>query len=188
MGEELREPQQQRDMRSSFEASLPHRLRRASAVKLQNIIPAHWFAAVASECAGMYIAGFFYGAISVAQAYVEALSRFLAEHHQTRIPKDSEQRWRYLHQERLISDKVLSAALAILSERNDFHHLNKGVEQEYQKLEPRAEECINHLHAIESEVFAYTFGPEPGKVALKKPEYWPSGGPDLAQVNLRQLW
>src|SRR6185436_13134071 len=62
---------QQRDMRSSFEASLPHRLQRASQVKLQNIIPAHWFAAAASECAGMYIAGFFYGAISVAQAYIE---------------------------------------------------------------------------------------------------------------------
>jgi len=60
----------ERDMRASFEASLPHRLRRASRVKLQNFIPAHWFAAAASECAGMYIAGFFYGAISVAQAYM----------------------------------------------------------------------------------------------------------------------
>ena len=188
MGDESHGLQQQRDMRSSFEASLPHRLRRACAVKLQSIIPAHWFATAASECAGMYIAGFFYGAISVAQAYVEALSHFLADHHRTRIPKDPEQRCRYLHQEGLISDKALSAILAILSDRNDFHHLNKAVEQEYQKLETRAEECINHLHTIESEVFAYTFGPEPGKVALKKREYWPSGGPGLAQVNLRQLW
>ena len=182
------EPHEQMNMRSSFEASLPNRLRRASGVKLQNIIPAHWFAAAASECAGMYIAGFFYGAISVAQAYVEAISRFLAEHHHTRIPKDPEQRCRYLHQEGLISDKVLDAALTILSDRNDLHHLNKGVVQEYQTLEARAENCINHLHVIESEVFAYTFGPEPGKVAFRNPEYWPSGGPGLAQINLRQLW
>ena len=72
-------------MRASFEASLPHRLRRASRVRLQTLIPAHWFATAASECAGMYIGGFFYGAISVAQAYVEALSRFLAMHHQVRV-------------------------------------------------------------------------------------------------------
>lgn len=188
MASEQHEPQQLKDMRSSFEASLPHRLRRASRVKLQNIIPAHWFAAAASECAGMYIAGFFYGAISVAQAYVEALSRFIAEHHHTRIPNDAEERCQYLYREKLISAQMLKSALEILNDRNEFHHLNKGVEQEYQKLEARAEECVNHLHTIESEVFAYTFGPEPGKVTLQKPEYWPSGGPGLAQVNLRQLW
>ena len=177
-----------KDMRASFEASLPQKLSRASRVKLQNIIPAHWFATAASECAGMYIAGFFYGAISVAQAYVEALTRFLAEHHHTRIPGDPAERCRYLNNERLLSDQALTAALAILSDRNDFHHLNKSVEQEHEKLEARAADCINQLHTIESDVFAYSFGPEPGKVALKKPDYWPSGGPGLAQVNLRQLW
>ena len=176
------------DMRSSFEASLPHRVRRASGVKLQLIIPAHWFAAAASECASMYIAGFFYGAVSVAQAYVEALSLFLAEHHRTRIPSDAQERCKYLHREKIISAEALAAALAILSDRNDFHHLNKQVTQDYEKLEARAGECINHLHTIESEVFAYSIGEEPGKVALNKPEYWPSGGEGLAQVNLRQLW
>jgi len=177
-----------KDMRGSFEASLPQRLARASRVKLQNIIPAHWFASAASECAGMYIAGYFYGAISVAQAYVEALTRFLAEHNRTRMPSDPVERCRYLHREGFLLDRSLSAALAILSDRNDFHHLNKSVEQDFEKLEARAAECINELHAIESEVFAFSFGPEPGKVALKKPDYWPSGGPALAQVNLRQLW
>jgi len=176
------------DMRASFEASLPYRVSRASRVKLQNIIPAHWFAAAASECAGMYIAGFFYGAISIAHAYVEAITRYLAEHHHTRIPNDPSERCRYLHREKLLSQKSLNAALGILSDRNDFHHLNKSVEQEYEKLEARAADCINHLHTIESEVFAYSFGPEPGKASLKKPDYWPSGGPSLAQVNLRQLW
>lgn len=177
-----------KDIRASFEASLPFRVSRASRVKLQNIIPAHWFAAAASECAGMYIAGFFYGAISIAQAYVEALTRFLAEHHRTRIQSDPGERCRYLHGEGLLSDQALTAALIILSDRNDFHHLNKSVEQEYEKLEARAADCVNQLHTIESEVFSYSFGPEPGKVTLKRPDYWPSGGPGLAQVNLRQLW
>jgi hypothetical protein len=178
----------ERDMRASFEASLPHRLRRASRVKLQQFIPSHWFAAAASECAGMYMAGFFYGAISVAQAYVEALSRFLAEHHRVRMSNDVEGRLRRLHREGLLSDQALDAAVAVLSERNDFHHLNKEVLQEYQRLETRAEECINCLHKIESEVFAYSFSDEPGKLALKKPEYWPSDRPGLARVGIRQLW
>ena len=178
----------ERDMRASFEAGLPRRLRRASRVRLQNFIPAHWFAGAASECVGMYIAGFFYGAISVAQAYVEALTRFLAEHHQVRVSNDVEKRCRGLHRKGLLSDQALDAAVAILAGRNDFHHLNREVPQDYRRLETHAEQCINHLHKIESEVFAYSFSDEPGKLALKKPEYWPSGGPGLARVGIRQLW
>jgi hypothetical protein len=41
------------DMRASFEAGLPQRLRRASRVKIQNFIPAHWFTTAASECISM---------------------------------------------------------------------------------------------------------------------------------------
>lgn len=178
----------ERDMRASFEAGLPMRIRRASRVQLQNIIPAHWFAAAASECVGMYISGFFYGAISVAQAYIEALSRFLAEHHRVHVSNDVIERCRRLHREGFLSAQALDAAVAILNGRNDFHHLNRQVPQEYQYLETRAEECINHLHAIESEIFTYSFGDEPGAVTLGRPEYWPSGGPGMAQVNLRQRW
>lgn len=179
----------EREIRGSFELSVPHRLRRAARIKLQHFIPAHWFAAAASECARMYIAGFFYGAISVAQAYVEALSRFLAEHHGVRVSKDVEERLRRLYRQGLLSDRALDAAVAILIGRNDFHHLNKDVPQEYQQLETCAEQCINHLHTIESDVFAYSFSDdEPGKLVLKKPEYWPPGDPGLARISLRQLW
>lgn len=176
-------------MRASFEAELPHRLHRASAVKVQYFIPSHWFAAAASECAGMYIGGFFYGAISLAQAYVEALSRYLAERHHVPVCKDPCERCQRLCRKNIISAAALDAATKILDDRNDFHHLNKDVEQEYQKLEARAKECINHIHALESEVFAYSFTDDaPGAVVLAKPEYWPSTDAGLAQVHLRQLW
>lgn len=178
---------QEKKLRAGFEASLPDRLKRLLRVKLQPLIPAHWFAAAASECAGMYVAGYFYGAISVAQAYIEALSRFLAEHHHLRVPKGAEERCRRLHRERILSAQALDAAVAIFGGRDDFHHLNKQVPQEYRQLEARALECMNYLHAIESEVFAYSIGDEPGKVTLGRPEYWPSAGPGLVQVNLRQL-
>lgn len=175
------------DMRTSFEAGLSDRASRASRVKLQHFIPAHWFAAAASECASMYIAGFFYGSISVAQAYVEALSRFLTEVRRVRVANDAAERWRRLNRESVVSAAACDAAIAVLADRNDFHHLNKQVEQQYAKLEARAEECVNHLNTIESEVFAYSFE-QPGQVSLRTPEYWPSGGEGLAQVNLRQLW
>src|SRR4051794_25599524 len=67
----------QQAMHSAFEAELPHRLRRASRVTLQPYVPAHWFTAMATECAEMYVAGTFYGTIAVAHAYVDAVSDFL---------------------------------------------------------------------------------------------------------------
>jgi len=176
-------------MRASFEAQVPERLRRASSVRLQNIIPANWFSAAASECAGMYIAGFFYGAILVAQAYVEALSKYLAEHHRVRVGKDATERCKRLQAKGVLSSQGFDAAQRILSDRNDFHHLNKDVEQDFRKLEEKATECINLLHSLESEIFAYTFSVEtPGQVVLAKPEYWPSPSLGQAQVHLRQLW
>lgn len=135
----------------------------------------------------MYIAGFFYGAISIAQAYVEALSTYLAESRCVRVANDPTKRWRRLHRENIVSAAVCDAAIAILSGRNDFHHLNKQIEQEFLKLEARAGECLNHLYTIESQIFAYSFD-APGTPTLHKPEYWPSPSEGLTQVNLRQLW
>ena len=176
-------------MRRHFESSVPGRLRRASSVRLQNIIPAHWFSAAASECAGMYIAGFFYGAISVSQAYVEALSKYLAEFHAIRIGKDAAERCRRLQSGGVISTEALNAAINILNDRNDFHHLNKDVERDYLALEARAAECVNLIHLLESEVFAFSIAADnPGQFVLAKPEYWPSQTPGQTQVHLRQLW
>jgi hypothetical protein len=175
-------------MRAKFEASIAERLRRASSVQLQQFIPSHWFSAAASECAAMYIAGFFYGAISLTQAYVEALSKFLAEHHHVPVRKDVGERCQRLHAKGIISADALSAALTILDDRNDFHHLNKDIEQDFQKLTTRAECCINLIYVLESEVFAFSFTEEnPGVVVLKTPDYWPSEGPTLTKVHLRAL-
>jgi hypothetical protein len=137
----------------------------------------------------MYIAGFFYGAISMTQAYVDALSKYLAEHHKTRVGKDIAERCRRLRDCDVLSVPAYDAATKILNDRNNFHHLNKDVEQDFQKLEERAAECINLLHLLESEVFAYSIAAETsGQVVLSKPEYWPSPAPGQARVHLRQLW
>ena len=184
--EEIEAQLRKQQMVRVLQAELPHRFERAARVKLQQVIPHHWFSAAASECARMFIAGFFYGCITVAQAYIEALSKYLAEFHGLRVGKDTEERCRRLHKAGVISADALAAALSVFSDRNDYHHLNKDVEQEYQKLSERAEECVNHLHTLESEVFAYTMGE--GKVIVKEPKYWPPGGDGLIQGYLRQLW
>ncbi len=173
-------------MRMRFEASLPTRLERASKVRLQHFIPAHWFSAAASECASMFIGGYFYGAISVAQAYIEALSRFLAEHHGIPVRKDVEERCRRLAKRGVLSANSLESALSVLEHRNDFHHLNKSVPAEYSALELRAQNCINALHAIESEVFAYSIV-QPGQLTFKDPDYWPGAEPGMTRVQLRNL-
>lgn len=173
-------------MRASFEAKLSQRIERASRVRLQQFIPSHWFAAAASECATMYVEGLFYGAISISQAYVEALSRYLLEHHSLRVLKSVDERCQRLHGKKIISTPTRDAALAVFSDRNDFHHLNRAIMQDFAKLEARALACVNHLHTIESDVFAFSMI-EAGKVTLKNPEYWPSPSDGLVQVNIRHL-
>ena len=83
----------ERDLRDTFETSISRRVQRASSIQYLPVQPYHWFSAAAADCAGMYVSSFFYGAISVAQAYVEALSMFLGNHHRIRIVRDVELRW-----------------------------------------------------------------------------------------------
>ena len=55
-------------------------------------------------------------------------------------------------------------------DRNDFHHLNDNVEQDHQKLEARAAECVEGLYTIESEIFAFEHAQ--GRTVLKQGQYW----------------
>ncbi|MGD9878574.1 MAG: hypothetical protein AB7U95_00410 [Reyranella sp.] len=173
-------------MKAAFEARLPARVDRASRVGLQHFIPDHWFSAAASECGRMFVDGYFYGTISVAQAYGEALSKFLCQIHRIRVPKSVEQRFQRLAENKIISDKVLQSLSAIRENRHEFHHLNADVPADASALEQRAEDCINHLFTIESEVFAYTMV-SPGTLAPIHPEYWPGETPNTVRVHLRNL-
>jgi hypothetical protein len=135
----------------------------------------------------MYLAGYFYGAISIAQAYVEALSKFLCDTHRIRgTRKDSAKRWNKLLVDNVVTTDVCDAAMSVLSDRNTFHHLNKGVEQDYRNLEKRAEDCINLIHTIESEVFSHAF--DAGRIVPKHPERWPGADEGMTLARLRQKW
>jgi hypothetical protein len=85
-----------RSIKASFEAGLPQAAFRASRIQFQKVIPGHWFSAAASECIKMYVDGHFYGAISISQAYIEALGKFFSECHGIRPTKDVALMWRRL--------------------------------------------------------------------------------------------
>jgi hypothetical protein len=176
----------QQAMHSAFEAELPHRLRRAARVTLQAYVPAHWFTAVATECAEMYVAGAFYGAIAVAHRYVDAVSDFLGDVYNIKGHWSAEGRFRRLNSEGSISAAALDSAITIVRGDLGFDGLNREHAHEYQRLAARAEECLRHVATIEAEVFAYRVEGE--RVTPGVPRHWLSGTMKSPQVKLRQLW
>lgn len=176
-----------RSIRASFEAGLPQAALRASKVHFQNVIPGHWFSAAASECMKMYVDGHFYGAISISQAYIEALGKFLSECHGAEPTKNVGLMWKRLKEKSIVSDMVQNAAKSILDNRNDFHHLNKEIETDYHKLESRGLECLINLHIIESEVFSHSF--VNGAIMQHNSRYWAevTDNQSQVQVYLRNL-
>jgi hypothetical protein len=175
---------QRKQMYTAFEAQLEARLKRAGRTKVHGIIPHHYFSAASSECREMFIGGHFYGCISLAQAVAEGLSRFIARVHSMSLGKDFLKRVAKLEKRGLISTQGHAAFKQIWgNDRNTFHHLNENVEIDYQTLEARAEECVNALYELESEIFWYDLADE--GVLPKHSEYWPKSGPDTVSVFLR---
>lgn len=85
----------------------------------------------------------------------------------------------------IISSKACDAAIAKYKARNDLHHLNRIVPQDYAQLEARAENCVNNIFIIESEIFAYHI--DEGKIVPQNPDYWTFTSSDTVGVFLRKL-
>ena len=127
----------------------------------------------------MFVAGSFYGCISLAQAVGEALSKFVAEKNKVRLRKDYGTRVARLREAGVISSACKTAFQSLHGkDRDDYHHLNKNVEQDCRKLEARAEGCLAALHSIESEVFQ--FERKERAILPRFPQYWPKSGPHLS--------
>ena len=170
-------------MLASFEAGLDQAAKRAGESRVLGIIPYQYFSGASSECREMFIHGHFYGCISLAQAVAQALARLAARKNGVRVTKDLPTLVRRLLDASLVSDKTAEALIEIWGEdRNRFHHLNEDVELSHSALQTRAAECVEGLHTVESELFAYEI--VGAKLWAQKPAYWPRQGPN-AQVFLR---
>lgn len=173
---------------ASFEAGLPHAIERAKELRFVNVIPNHWFSRAVSESLKLYVNGHFYGVIVTSQAYVEALGKFLCKTNgQTAAKNDTIKDWKKLNEKGLVNISALVAAEKIYLGRNDFHHMNSAIENDYQCLKKMALDRLNSIFIIESEIFSYTF--DNGKIVVANPMYWPksSSTEDQIQVYLRNI-
>lgn len=153
-----------------------YRYTRALRTRVHRMIPPEWFAPASTECREMFTDDHFYGCITVPQAVGEALAtKFLVEHH-SGVSRNRDETWAEAFQRTgVITDSCCRAFLRIRgTDRDDFHHLNKQVPTDYEKLEKRAEECVRDLYDIESEIFGYDIS-DGGKVIPRRPQYWKFG-------------
>lgn len=177
-------------LRSEFEASLPGRVDRYARSRVHPIIPNDFFAAASSECRNLFVAGDFYGCITLAQSVGEGLARFLAEKNGLPVAKEYAAQVNILQKDRsspVISPAAFQAFRSLhghpSGDRNDFHHLNADVEQDRLELDARAAACIECLYTIESEVFAVDV--IDGMINPRHAKYWPSDGSDSIAVFAR---
>lgn len=186
----------EQNLRSSFEHKLEKMIERRLKIKLQQIVPIHYFSFALIECRDMYVAGHFYGCITLCQSVAEGLSKFLvaksqqpllANGQKTREGKDFEDRVRRLRAADVISAAAERAFLLVhADDRNHFHHLNVQIQTDREKLETRAEECFRALSAVESEVFEAGWNNE-GKLVVARPHLWPINGDRLALSYIRPV-
>lgn len=166
------------------EARFAGRAERAERTRVHQVIPNDFFSAASSECQAVFIDGHYYACISLAQAVAEGLARFLGDLRKIGARKNPQQRVCKLSASGFITDLARDAFLRIWSyDRNAFHHINRDIPTNPAELERRAEDCVNALFEIESEVFAFTF--LGGKLVPKQPAYWPESDPEHLEVFLR---
>jgi len=153
-----------------FTLTLDQRVNRSIESKPHGIIPNSHFAAVSAEAHELYRDGHFYGTISLTQAVAEALIRFLCQKNGWSPHQDYKKNIKQLKTRDKISLELATLFIKIWKGRNNYHHLNPGIEQDRQKLELLAKEKLTCLKNIEKELFAFTVNK--GKLIPKYLNYW----------------
>jgi hypothetical protein len=183
----------ERDLRASFGATIERRVDRQLHSNVHPIICSDFFSEASSECREMYVAGHYYGCISLVQSVAEGLAKFIAGKNNlaSKYSRDKsgvyqEERVGKLVEAGFISANLEKAFMAIVgTDRDQIHHMNRNVETDNEKLEARAREVLCALYEIESEIFAYTNTPGEGITPLN-PQYWPKPDDDgIAVVRIR---
>lgn len=153
-----------------FKLTLDQRTNRYFELRPHGMIPNSHFAAVSAESHELYRDGHFYGTISLVQSVAEALAKFLCQKNGWKPNKDYEENIKQLKVRNMITPELAALFISIWKERNNYHHLNPGIEQDRQKLETLAKEKLTYLKDIEKELFAYSA--KDGNLIPKYPKYW----------------
>lgn len=166
-------------LKQEFEATLKNRVERYLRVKPHGIIPNTPFARASSECSKAFRDGQFYGCISLTQSVAESLVKHLCKCNSSRPDKVFEKNVGTLLKRGFITTEQSEDFLKIWEDRDDFHHLNDNVENDYLKLISLAESKLILLNKLEKQVF--NFSVNKGAIVPKSPKYWTTG----TQVFLR---
>lgn len=143
-------------LRQRHTAEIDARVERYLRAEHQPIVPNSWFAPASSECIGLFSDGYFYGGISQCQAVGEALIRFMCQCNKFRPKSDFEENVRLLKQRGFIDDEFENLCSCLWKYRHDYHHMNKDVETNRQRLEQMALSKIRALAKLEKWVFQYS--------------------------------
>lgn len=157
-------------IKQEFEQTLPSRVERYLKVKQPIMVPYTEFAPASAECALLFRDGHYYGCISLSQAVVEAITRFLCRRNGWNPKKKFEQNVEKLKARRFISEETYDKFVKIWKDRNDYHHLNPSIEIERQNLESLACEKVVLLKEIEMDIFRFTT--DNGAIKPEKKKYW----------------
>ncbi|MBL7196961.1 MAG: hypothetical protein ISS47_02550 [Candidatus Omnitrophica bacterium] len=154
-----------------FKQTLSERVARYLQVKPHGIIPSMKFAAASSECSLLFRDGHFYGCIALSQAVAEALVKYLCEKNSWSPESSYENNVDKLFERGFISGQLKEKFFKIWQKRDDYHHLNRTIETDREKLKEIAKEKAKLIAEIEREVFDFILSVD-GKLIPKKPKYW----------------
>jgi len=151
-------------------------------VRVHPIGPSTYFSWASAETKDLFIEGYFYACISQIQSIAEGLAKFIAERNALadRLYRDDARMYQRERVPALVASRAITQACAnaFLSiagtDRNDFHHCNKQIPNDFSRLETRAQECMLALFTIESEVFAFSYGAN-GTINPTHRQYWQIG-------------
>ena len=114
--------------------------------------------------------GHFYGCIAMTQAVAEALVQFMCKQNSLKVSNNFRTNVGKLREKEAISDGLMKSLLMIWDKRNDYHHLNSGIERDRKTLEELARQKAKLLVEVETEVFRYTA--INGTLTPVNPQYW----------------
>ena len=141
-------------------STLGERAARARKIQAMSLVPYGPFAGPSSECLTLFRDGRFYGCIALTQAVIEAIVRHVW---QTKMKMKRTKAGSYeSNLKSLCSLGVINTDLKtrldlLWIERNDFHHLNPGIETDRDKLEAIALKNLQMLGDLERMFFGYWY-------------------------------
>jgi hypothetical protein len=118
----------QKDLRSSFEATIDQQVDRYLELDHQFITGGHYFAAASNECTDLYVRGYFISAVMMSHAVNEAILKFVAGRNEIKCEGRKEKLIDLLASRCIVTSECAQAARRIWgSYRNDVHHMNPQV-------------------------------------------------------------